>query len=443
MTTRVSRSLRKLPFLLTGEPPIGARAILSDSGSLVGAIAVGSLLGFLYWSIAARAFPPNVVGFAAAAVAAMTLLGTLGMLGLGTLLTGELASRDNDRASRLATGLALAALAGFTLGLIFAVAAPGPLSLEALGHHPAPIALFATGVALTSAAMVLDQALIGLHRGGLQLLRNGLHAAIKLVLVGIVAGIGVKLGGLGLYATWVAGLAASLLWLALFAVPRGNRRAARRLRWSLISHWRSAALKHHFLNVALQAPPLALPVVAAATVSVAATAYYYTASLIAGVLAFGAIALSYALYATGARNPENFSPALRFTLRISFLVVITANIVLAVGAHFILQLFGPEYSSHGTTVLRLLGAAVLLQVIKDHYVAISRIRGTILAAGIVCAIGAALEIGLGALGGVLGGLNWLAAGPLAALVLEMFVMCPTVIREIGWTSRGRVSRAQF
>jgi O-antigen/teichoic acid export membrane protein len=434
-----SQPLHRASLVIAGKPPAAARAILVNSGSLVGTVAVTSLLGFPYWLIAARAFSPDAVGFAAAAVAAMTLLGTFGMLGLGTLLTGELARRDADEGSALATGLTFAGIAGLALGLVFAVAAPRLVGLQALGRHPGPVALFAIGVALTSAGLVLDQALIGLRRGGLQLWRNALFSAVKLALVAVLAAGAGDIGGLALYATWVASLAASLLWVVFVRTPRRHRPPHRRPRWSLIRDWRADALRHHFLNVALQAPPLAMPLVVTATVSVTANAYYYTASLITGVLSYGAIAMTYALYAVGARDPNNLGPMLRFSLRIAFAVVIVANVVLIFGAPLILRIFGAQYAEHGATVLRILGATVLLMVIKDHYIAIARIRGTVLNAGMLVGAGAVLEIGFGALGGALGGLNWVAAGPLAALALEAAVMSRTVFREAGWPRRRKVS----
>src|SRR5947207_15483674 len=64
--------------------------ILVNAGSLVGTTAVTSLLGFVYWWLAARALPPAIVGLASAAISAMTLFGTFALLGLGTLLPGGL-----------------------------------------------------------------------------------------------------------------------------------------------------------------------------------------------------------------------------------------------------------------------------------------------------------------------------------------------------------------
>ncbi len=49
-------------------------------------------------------------------------------------------------------------------------------NLGALSESPASTAFFTAGVGLTALAPVLDQALIGLMRGGLQLTRNTVFA---------------------------------------------------------------------------------------------------------------------------------------------------------------------------------------------------------------------------------------------------------------------------
>ena len=73
------------------------RAILVNAGSLVGTTAVTAGLGFVYWLVAARVFPPGVVGLASALISAMSLLGFVGMLGLGSLLMGELPRQPASR----------------------------------------------------------------------------------------------------------------------------------------------------------------------------------------------------------------------------------------------------------------------------------------------------------------------------------------------------------
>ena len=146
--------------------------LLSNAGSLVGTAGVTSALGFAYWAIAARLFDQQTVGYGAAAVSAMTLLGTIGMFGLGTVLIGELA-RHGPRAGLVAAGLITSGVGSLVLGLGFAIVVPYfSHRFEAISGTPWRVVSFAAGVALTGATLVFDQATIGLLRGGLQLLRN-------------------------------------------------------------------------------------------------------------------------------------------------------------------------------------------------------------------------------------------------------------------------------
>src|SRR5690242_2028494 len=138
------------------------RDLLGNAGSLVMSTGVASLLGVVYWVVATRLFSQRAVGYASAAVSAMTLLGTIGMLGLGTLLIGEL-PRRRDRAGLVAAALLTCGLGSLLLGLGFAVVAPRvSVNFATMIGTPARGLLFAGGVAVTAVTLVFDQATIGL-----------------------------------------------------------------------------------------------------------------------------------------------------------------------------------------------------------------------------------------------------------------------------------------
>ena len=79
----------KIPARLAGWMH-GQQVLLTNAGAMLGSVGSASVLGFAAWWLAARLFAPAEVGLASAAVALMTLLGTVSSLGLGTLLMGEL-----------------------------------------------------------------------------------------------------------------------------------------------------------------------------------------------------------------------------------------------------------------------------------------------------------------------------------------------------------------
>ena len=187
--------------------------VLLNAGSIVGTTAVTSLLGFAYWWVAARLFTTDAIGLASAMISMMSLLGTMSMLGLGTLLTGELTRQPGKEWAIINAALIVVGGAGLVVGAVFAFLAPiiSP-ELDAAGENALNILFFAIGVGLTALTMVLDQALIGILRGGLQLGRNTVFAVVKLLAL-IASFYFFSSNGMTIYVTWLIGNAVSLLVL--------------------------------------------------------------------------------------------------------------------------------------------------------------------------------------------------------------------------------------
>src|SRR6202011_674713 len=140
-----------------------------NAGSLVGTTLVTSGLGFVYWWVAAKRFTPDVLGVASASISTMTLLGTLGIVGMGTLLITEIPRQPQKAISLISTGLITVAITGGFAGLLFALIAPVLSSqFSPLRSSVMNVLIFVAGVSLTSITLVLDQALIGLLHGTLQ-----------------------------------------------------------------------------------------------------------------------------------------------------------------------------------------------------------------------------------------------------------------------------------
>ena len=405
------------------------RAIIANAGTLVGTAGVTAGLGFVYWWIAARVFPTAAVGLASASIAAMVLLATLSGMGLGTVLIGELPRHRGKGGALLTTALLVAGAAGGALGVLFATVAPYLSGdLEPLARGYSSIGLFALGSAVTSITLVLDQALIGLLRGAVQFWRNAISAVIRL---GALALAGIWLaerGGLTIYGTWVIGELTSLAGIAAFAALTGAGGNGFRPEWVVLKGLRRTALAHHALNLALQAPSLALPVVVTAVLSAASNASFYIAWMIGGFAFVGPVALTTVLYAVGAAAPSALPQKVRFTLRLSLVIAALANGVLFIGAGRVLLWFGDAYADQAGWALRILALGAFPLIIKDHYVAVCRISGRVTAAALVSAAGACLALGMAAFGAAIGGLTGLSLGWTAAVCIEAAFMARAVTR---------------
>jgi O-antigen/teichoic acid export membrane protein len=411
------------------------RVILANASSLISSQLVTSVLGFVYWWLAARQFAPSAVGLASAAISAMMLLGSASVLGLGTLLVGELPRQPGKAPSLIAAALVVAGIAGSILGFLFALVAPAlSADLRPLGAGIGNSLLFAAGVGLTTFTLVLDQALIGLLRGEFQLWRNGLFALIKLL---ILAAVGLWVAdrfGLLIYATWVLGSLGSLVYLAVLGARRGVFKNGYRPEWGLLRKLGRTALAHHALNLTLQVPGLALPVLVTVELSATANAHFYVAWMVVSLLFVAPYALTTVLYAVSSAAPDVLAHKLRQTLALSYALGVLANLILLVGADIILGMFGGTYAE-AAPGLHILALGVIPLIIRYHYVVLSRIQGRAANAAMFQATGSGLELTLAAGGAALGGLIGLEIGWLIALCVEAIFMAPTVYRVAGAGTR--------
>ena len=414
--------------------------MIRNAGSLVGTFGATSLLGVAYWAVAARTFTTTAVGFASAAVAAMTLVATLSSLGLGTMLMGEIPNRLSEGRRLTYVTLLLAAAAAAVLGLVVCVLSPvlsaelSPLRANALN-----VLIFAVGCVVTAVGLVADEALIGFMRGGLQLARNVVFGVSKLLLLLAIAFATATQAGMTLFTTWVVGGLLSLL--ATFgAGPLRLSRADPAVRGQpLVSaaRWvlRNAA-GHQAINVGLKVPQLLLPILVVALLSVEANAVFYISWMITSFIGVVPGSMSNVLYATGASDLQALSAKLKFSLRVSALLVAALVLFILAFSPLLLSIFGEAYADTGTAALRLLALSSLPLIIKTHYVAVMRIRRRLKPASRLIWAAAAVEILSSCLGAVLGGLPGLTLGWLVAMTLESLVMGPQLLKVVR-DARGR------
>jgi O-antigen/teichoic acid export membrane protein len=404
-------------------------ALVLNAASLMGTTLVTSVLGYVFWIVAARTYQPADIGFAAAVISALTFLAMLAKVGLGTLLIGELRRYPGAELRLIGGALAVAGLVGVILGAGFAVISPGLSSdLGALAASPAAVLIFAVSVGISALALVLDEAVVGLLRGGLQLARNVAMAVLKLgglILFGLVGG---AVAARAIYLTWPVATVISLAFVAyLLRDLRQTRRTTVALPFDRGTAWR--ALLHHAVTFLGQAAGLVMPVLVVSLVSVAAGAYLFVAYTISSLLTAVSSALTTALYATGAREPEALHRQLSLSLGVALLSGLIGIVGVLLLGDLVLMTFGEGYAAEAGPVLRILVLGTIPIAIKTHFGAIARIKGSLGGASVIFALGAALEIALATIGAQLGGLTGLAAGWVLALWLEGIALTVPVLRE--------------
>jgi O-antigen/teichoic acid export membrane protein len=409
------------------QPRSGLVQLLTIASSFLGTQLVTSALGALFWSLTARSYPVAQVGVGSAAISSMNVLGTVGMLGLGTLLMTRLpAMSEHRRLAFMRASLVTVAVASALLGALWALCTLwlSP-TLRPISATPANTAVFCVGVVLFGVTTTLDYALLAAARGLVQFFRNLIASSVKLIAIPVFAAAGMT-SGMAVYAAWSIGMAVSLP-----VCYRHFRRPAHGARFSgyreLRRVWREA-VGHHVLNLALQVPTLVLPVLAALVTTPEDTARFTTARLAASFFFIIPFALPIALLAQSGSSEDDVHARIRTTLPLGIALSMGLYAVTAPFAGLLLGIFGGTYAGNSAVaafrIMTLAGAAF---VVKDHYVAVRRVEQRMSEASVVIALGTVLEIGLAVAGGGLRGIEGLCWAWLAAIVLEALAVTPAVI----------------
>lgn len=400
--------------------------LVAIAGPMFGTTIVTSVLGVAYWWLAARIGSPEVVGLASTVINTMGLAGAIGMCGLGSMLIGELGAGTRRAPELVSASVVFSGLASAAVGLVLVIAyallgRPLPLHLPLLA-----VPVFIVACALTGAAVVLDQGLVGAGAGSVQLTRNTVFAAAKLLLVPAAALVATSRQHEVIAAGWSLGIVASLAWC--WPQVRRTGLVSRHPGWDqLRDRWRTA-MAHNTFNVSAQFSRLGLPIVATALVGAAEGGAFFVAWTLAGLAYIVPSHFSTALFALGAGRQHELPQQLRGSLRWSLLAGALGVPIMVVFAALLLRVFGAEYADAAAPTLRILGLAYVLMLIKYHYIAVTRVRGDLLRGSVVTGVAALLEVVLAAVGASLYGLNGLTLGFVIALALQSIPMTVTIVR---------------
>jgi O-antigen/teichoic acid export membrane protein len=393
--------------------------LLANSTSLIATSAVTSAFGFVFWWFAARTASPSAVGQASAAVSAMTFVGMIGMAGLGTLLISELPAMTTGRWRLISACVLVSAAIGLVGGVIY-VAAVDRFHL-ALG---AVVVILA--IVVTAGTLVLDEGLIGLLAGRIQLVRNTWFAGGKLVLLGACALAPIAITATDIVGVWLLAAVLSLVAVAVAARAKGLG-GSLRPDFARLRSVRGRAMDHNLLNLALYLPRALLPVIVTLVVSAEANAGFYTAWMIVTVLAMIPSHFATALFAV-ARDVEALRSKVRVALLVSLGLGVPLSLLVAIERDRIMAIFGSGYVALGAAPLGILAMTYVPTVVRQLYVGVSRATGRVRRATAVALTAGLVEVGVAVAAGATGGVDRMAWALAVVFVVEGAVMTPTLVR---------------
>jgi O-antigen/teichoic acid export membrane protein/aminoglycoside phosphotransferase len=408
--------------------------------ALVLSSGVASVLGLVFWAVAARRYAPGVLGVNSAVISTMQLLGGLAQLNLASAMVRFVPS--TGRATRRFIGAVyLVSLAGALVASLVFLAGVDiwTPALDFLRGTPILALVFTVSTMGWAIFNLQHFALTGLRRAILVPVENSIYSAGKLVLLIVLAG---ALPVWGIYTSWTAALALTLLpttalifgWLA----PRHDRRAAGgelRPRWKQVVRYSAADYAGGMCWLALIS---LVPIIVLQEGGAAANAYFALDWVLVTPLYLVSASMGYSLVASSVAERGNLRLNTYRMLTQTSVIVVGLASVLFVAAPWVLHVFGDSYTNQGTSLLRLLVLATIPGMINTLYVNVARVRRTMRVVVAIMGIQSVLVLALTwsffKLFGLLGvGMAW---------ILGQSLVAAAVAARAAWEFRSEASRPE-
>ena len=397
----------------------GHGSLLVNSAFLVANTLGGSLFGFLFWLVAARAYTPVEVGVGAAYVSAITFLTNIGEMGLGTALIRFAPSAGEKRATLINSALAATGICTLGLTLVFALGAPvwSP-ELGELSRSHAYLGLFTVSALAFGLAQLLDRVFIAFQMTHLMFVRNMLANLVRL---GMLVTAGRLFGAHGLVLAVGAGALATLGLSALAFAPRAvpGYRLAPALKWSVLRDKVRYTLGNHFATLLWSSPALIYPMAIVGLLGAEANAHFYLSWMVANLLFIVPTSVSTSALARASAEASADEKALWKSMRLTLVSLLVPAVVMVAAAPVVLGAFGDSYSSEGRWLLTTLILSVFPYTVTTMVIAYHRIRqdvgAVVWVSGLTTLLCMGLSMGLGTVYGLVGiGVGWLAGQALGS-----------------------------
>lgn len=350
-------------------------SLLRNSIFIMSSTVITSVIGYLYWVVAAHIYSVPNIGLASALIAATTLTSSFANLGIGSTLIQMLPQRKSGddwsvtRNAGVAIGTLTSLLAGITIAIVLPLFSN---QFAILRLHIIYAIAFVIGVLLWTATVLLDQVFVAERATNHVLVRNVVFAILKLLLMALIAQGGV----FSIFSSWILALAITLIGGELLLVPRLKRayRLAVRGMAKQVRAMFSLLAGHHFINLGSMLPMYLLPILVTVQLSATDNAYFYTTWMIGSIFFMISPSVATSLFAEGSYMADSVLHKAAKSILIISALLVPAMLATFMGGRIILSLFGPDYVQHSLILLTIFTMSAIPDAITNIYVSVLRVQ---------------------------------------------------------------------
>jgi O-antigen/teichoic acid export membrane protein len=345
-----------------------------DGLALVVSSGLTSVIGLLYWVVAARLFPPEIVGINNTLISTMTLIAVGAQLNLGNALLRFVPVAERSARRLVFTCYAAGIVVAGAAGGIFALGAGwwAPVLQHAVGGGPL-VAFFVLSTPVWTVFVIQDYVLTAVKRATLVPLENLVFSLLKIALLGAGALIAFDLA---IAVSWMVATALIVLaitgyLLRVLPAPAAGEPPAAPVRPRAVARFVSADWTGGLFTNAVE---FGLPLLVLVTLGAEQAATFGVTWAIAYGLYLVSHGMGQSLVAHVAADPAALDAARRSTVTRSLALILPAALVIVPGAGLILSIFGAHYAATGTTLLALASLSAVPNVIVTAALFGARVR---------------------------------------------------------------------
>ena len=343
--------------------------------ALVANTAGTTVVGVIYWAVAAHVYDRQALGRSSALVAALILVSSFAQLNMTNTLPRFIPKAGGSAGKFIATSYGVSSVAALIGGLAFVVVLP---RVSSQWHFVSSSVLlsvtFVASAVVWGIFALQDVALLGLQRPILVPVENFVYGVCKLLLL---VGVAWALPLTGIFISWVIPLAITVPavnWLIFRRYLKDRRPPPESKGFSRREVIRFASVDY-VGTVLAQASGNLLPLLVLSTLGAAANGSFYIAWSIASGLGLVALNFGTSLLVEGATAPHRLAELTRGVIARCVTITSAGAVVLILAARPILEIYGSGYAIHATALLGMLALGTIPNCLVVVAVSLDRIAG--------------------------------------------------------------------
>lgn len=347
----------------------------NNAYSLIGIQVATSLLGFLFWTLAARVFTSDEVGLGTGIYSAALLLVGLASLGFGDGITYYLPRVDHPR-SLINAYFSVSAIAVLGLSIIFILGQGNWLpELGIIRETPLTILIFIASVLILHISTMQDALFIADGRSSYSLYKYILINTLRLSII-------IFLTMTKEWAFLLSSAMVSIVGIGVYAkqyqkTVRKSYRYTFQIQPKIWSPMLSYSLGNYVFNTLVFLPNTIIPLIVLNRLGATLSAYFYIGWMLANMVSVFGRSFGVSLFVEGSKDYSSIGRNMLRSFVATAVVVIPGVIVLIVLAKPILMIFGKDYGTEATQLVRLLAISIIPFTVYGIAVGVLKARGKI------------------------------------------------------------------